>query len=538
MSEDPTGSIEGVIALKGTDTPIPGVQVTVHRSRSTFNAITSTDADGRFFIENLAPGHYVIHAYRDGYLDMRIAHAEVSPGQNTRLANLYMALGATIRGRILHASGRPVVGRSVEFLELTNNVEGHREWQTRGRMAFTDSVGDYKNSRLDPGEYYIRLSAMPSGEELPNRSDDLAIAYFPGTAGEEVIASFTVPDRATYNVSGKVISFLPNMDSLPRLNCGLALKDSAGPLEEGPVPVASVTLPGGSTGDFEFRGIPSGDYDLFAIALTPTSDYLGKVSLQVQDQDVRDVRVPLRPGQDVTGRLIIEDGQDLGLQIAPGALAKLPPIDPDKGFVVYGRSSGGRQDISLKLERTDGFRGGRYSFGPLVSEAGTEFTFPNVPKGSYRISARGFPLMPMRSDTYLADIRLGGRSILEVGVFEIGSEPVAPIEVIVGTNGGSVHGTFRDKGSEKAQLLLIPEPRLRTTASLFFLVTLAEAQREFHFYGMAPGDYKLLALRTADRSIPFQSAEFLSRFEPVATAISIQKGVRLSGLELSLAAYG
>jgi hypothetical protein len=204
MSENPTGSIEGIITLEGMDKPISGVQVTIHRGGSTFNTSASTDESGRFFIENLEPGNYIIHAGRDGNLGMRTAHTKVSPGQNVKVPNLNMALGATIRGRILHNNGRPVVGRFVEFL-WPGTVDGNKAWHTR-HISPTDRQGDYKNSRLAPGEYYIRLSAMPS-EELPNQSEDVSIAYFPGTtdpvaalpvtvaASEEATANFTGPRR-------------------------------------------------------------------------------------------------------------------------------------------------------------------------------------------------------------------------------------------------------------------------------------------------------------------------------------------------------
>jgi len=66
MSKDPYGSIESVITREGTDTPIPGVQATLS---SAFQARTDTDESGRFLLENLIAGRYIIHAGCDSYVN-------------------------------------------------------------------------------------------------------------------------------------------------------------------------------------------------------------------------------------------------------------------------------------------------------------------------------------------------------------------------------------------------------------------------------------------------------------------------------------
>jgi len=142
--------------------------------------------------------------------------------------------------------------------------------------------------------------------------------------------------------------------------------------------------------------------------------------------------------------------------------------------------------------------------------------------------------MHLRNDTYLADIRIAGRSIYSDGVFEVTADPVNPIEIIVGTNGGSIKGIIPDKGHEKVQLLLLPEPRHRNNTSLFTMFTLSESHQELNLRGLAPGDYKVLAIRAATRNIPFRSAEFLGKYEALAPTFTILKGSRVSGVEIPL----
>jgi hypothetical protein len=327
-----------------------------------------------------------------------------------------------------------------------------------------------------------------------------------------------------------VITALPDADQLFGFALGLVLREAEGPVERHPVPVNMLDLPKGSNGSFELRGVRAGSYDLIVRSHTPNADYFSKVPVDVHNRDVKDVVVTLNPGMDVRGRLVVEGSPDCSVRLRAGPLATMPPLsETGSGFIYASARSHGRGDISLELSRKDGIQGGRYNLGPLVDESGTSFTFPNVPEGAYTISARGGLRSFLGSDTYLADIRIGGRSVFDDGAFVVGTDPVDTLEIVVRTNGGSVQGTVLDKQDHEVQLLLMPDPPRRTNPARDALITLTEKSRgEFTLRGIPPGDYKLLAISGADRTIPFRSKDFLAKYESRMTAVTIRDGVRVS----------
>lgn len=533
MPRDPLGRIEGTFTRLGTDEPIPGVHATIRNA--TFTATTTSDERGYFAFHDLVPGPYLLLTHRNGHLPAPGSAIRVTPEQPVHVLNLSLSPAATLHGRIVDNNGRPVSERVVEFLGRT--------WQTRA-VSPTDKNGEYRYDTLPEGEYRIRLSAMPVSD-TPTSVEEATVAYFPGTidatnatpihaaAGTETIADFAVPAVKTFKISGKAINTIPYMDRLPALAFSLVPHNDSSHVESEPSPLAMLALPAGNTGDFELRGARHGYYDLFVMAHTPESDYLSKVSLEVHDRDLLDVAIELRRGVDVKGRLLVE-GNAPGLRLAPGPLATMPHTTEQCGIFVSSHSNQ-PGEISLELRRADRFHSGRCELGPLVDEEGTSFNFPNVPEGTYSIAARGRPLMPFGSDTYLADIRVRGLSVFDEGTFDVVTEPVDSIEIVVGTNAGSVQGTVANKGNQKVQLIVIPQSSRRKNRSHWLLITLTEVNKgAFTLRGMAPGNYKLLAIAGVGRDVPFRSADFLAKHESSATSVTIERGVRVAGVQVPL----
>ena len=87
------------------------------------------------------------------------------------------------------------------------------------------------------------------------------------------------------------------------------------------------------------------------------------------------------------------------------------------------------------------------------------------------------------------------------------------LEVFVGTNGGSIQGKIvGSESSLPAALILVPESFRRSNASLYRIIYLP-GNAEFRMNGIAPGNYKLLAVPYLNEPIPYRSLEFIARHE-------------------------
>lgn len=75
-----TGAISGVVTAED-DSAIMGAKVTT--TPATKMAVT--DAQGRFTLEQIAPGSYEVWAGADGYVDVMVAEVEVLADQTTQV---------------------------------------------------------------------------------------------------------------------------------------------------------------------------------------------------------------------------------------------------------------------------------------------------------------------------------------------------------------------------------------------------------------------------------------------------------------------
>jgi hypothetical protein len=144
---------------------------------------------------------------------------------------------------------------------------------------------------------------------------------------------------------------------------------------------------------------------------------------------------------------------------------------------------------------------------------------------------------PPGRDHYISDVRADGRSVFDTG-FRVGLDPVSSLEVIVGTQGGSIQGKIT--GSESplpAALILVPESFRRSNASLYRVLYLPR-NSEFKMNGIAPGNYKLFAVPYLNETVPYRSPEFIARHESRAISVTVQKGGIVEGIQAPFLALG
>jgi hypothetical protein len=531
------GTIEGTVVRLGTNFPIAGVEIratTVSNERLE----TVTDGAGRFVLSDVPPGRVSIEARAEGYIfpvglpadamvrdalesTFRSAAGYILPnpvlrfstnlavGQSLKLPAAPATRASVIRGRVLDGEGRGIPGVAVGFIAGITDATGSRRLWMEVSATTTDSHGDYERDMLGPGDYYVKATVDRQGAAsltvyhpaTPNRNAAAPVVLGEGAEATADISISAALDENRFKISGRV---LPLSEKSVGTAVGLLLKTQG--------PPSTAVLDSSTderTGRFELRGIPAGAYDLFASVNIDGKEYLSKKPVEIRGEDVEDIDIALQPGTEVKGRLVV-DGDSKDLQFArPGA-----------------------GTVKIGLSRRDRL------FGDILKtqfdETGTLFSFQDVPPGEYDVVVRFVAdHSPPSPELYVADVRANGRSVFDNGLV-VGVDATDALEVIVGTNGGTIAGTVLNATSRQpATVVLAPQFALRGNDSLFGAIT-AGPDGRFQFRGLAPGTYKVFAMPTGARL----SKSDIPQYESGAVTVIVQKGASISGIQVLLAAPG
>jgi hypothetical protein len=425
----------------------------------------------------------------------------------------------------------------VEILQSTKNAQGQPVWRGLvGSEIRTNDQGEYEKLPLGPGQYVVRTS-------LERPDSPRVLIYSPGTTdattavlmdlrdGSEATADIRIGpsiDKGTYKISGKVTA--PAGERTENVSLILrrrpAESDPLFALEGEP---RTYTDADSRTGKYEFLGARPGIYDLYAVAVLGGQDYLSKTVVEVRNVDVEDMDLVLRPGMEVKGRLVIE-GNPRDLQFRRPLADELR--DPNRSRV---------GDVAISIRRTDGLMN-EGMFKASIGDDGVSFAFPKVPIGDYAFNvsfvADGKAPSPA---LYVADIRAGGRSVIDTG-FQVGTDAVDAMEVIVGTDGGSITGIVVGRPMNAAAFLVLLPPAIPEGIELYNAVPIAvNGNNQFEFQGLRPGTYKVFVMQANSDLVPVNTTgrvqvslppEFFSRNAANAVNVIVQRGIATTGVRV------
>jgi len=462
--------------------------------QTTHVAVTKSDAEGRFALMDLDPGSYRLTGKRNGYLEMSYgAHRPGSDGSVVRLAagqsldglNFKLMPSAVIAGTVRDSDGEPLEGAHVSLGRLTYEygkprVEGSDSTET-------DDRGEYRFPRLAPGKYYVGVEPESHGWDQVDHSanagpmEAAAPTFYPGAADMALAAPIevftgrhvtgvdvTLLRFRVLRVSGRVVNAPPagrvTVVLLDAKNAGMRDYDLRTPTKNG-------------AGDFEFRGVPPGSYELTASG--PSLE--GRASVAVGASDVEGVRLALAPGAEVKLRFVTE-----------GA---------------------GKPDLSrLGFFLTANGRSGFASM-PGVAE---RFTAKNVPPGHYALKLSGSLLR----EFYVKSARARETDVLADGLTVTGPGTIE-IEIALASDGGAMGGVVRDKSQQPvpgATILLAPDQRLRAD---LFKSTTSDQNGHYEFAAIAPGDYKLFAWEDVEPDA-WNDPDFLGDYEKQGEKMALE----------------
>ena len=535
-------SVEGVVVKQGSGVPLSGVSVElagVGRRDGAFTGVyTATTAqDGKFALENVAPGEYRLESVRSGgYLPAafgqrtpggRGATFRLEAGQKMTGVRLVMASPTgSIAGRVYDHDGEPTGRAQVQALKSVYR-DGHRRL-TILRAVETNDRGEYRLYWLPPGQYYvvakpdqprpdfgpqITFRAPQFGEHEEGRapfvrsrtaSDGAVVeeafvpVYYPGTTDVQAATAVVVGEAAA--VGGVDVPVAPGLVRTRRIR-GFAIDVVTGQPLAGASVLAiprttdpNVLIPSARSepdGSFDLAGVVPGPYIVFA----GDGHVTGGVALDVGDDDVQGLAINATPGFRISGRFVVEGRSRGGAGLSLPELRATLQRDPD----ILGMPNGGP------------------TFSPPPSEDGA-FALEGVGIGDFAVSIRGLP-----PGAYLKSMRMGIADVLAGGLHVFGA-PKDPLEIVIGAEGGSLAGRVVSAAQEplvNRTVVVVPAPTLRERADLFKSDS-TDGSGRFRIQGLAPGEYKVFAWETVE-SGAWRDPDFLRGYENVGKTIRVSE---------------
>jgi protocatechuate 3,4-dioxygenase beta subunit len=503
----------------------------------------TTSNDGIFSFSGIDPGQYRIVAERDGYIRQEFGQRtysgtgtiiSISSGQNLTNINFQLTPAGTIAGRILDEDGEPLAG--VQVQSLTYAYPNGRRTLVPGRTVETNDLGEYRLYWLTPGEYVV--SAIPTRGrgflarqtrnarfERASAEESYAPSYFPGSIDPETATPIQLPAVAevrgidfilrpvqTVTLRGRVVSPIPSTEVPPppprgqpqqgprggqlrqlaqnfRNSVQIVLSRSGSRGGGGRGGVGQPATAASADGGFEIRNVIPGSYTVTAVFRQNDQQYSARTRIEVNDRDVENINLALRPGIEVPGQIYL-DG-------TPPAQFQIDRIRV--GLVSTEDVPAGDTNTQVKPDAT--------------------FVLSNVPALTYRVNITGLP-----AGAYAIAGRYGAVDALNEP-FQIDGSQVLPLQVQIGFSAGRVDGYVTGRGDQPlpgATSVLIPAAPHRNRLDLYKTAATDQYGR-FSFTSVAPGDYKVFAWEEVPQGA-YQDPAFVSRFEDRGRPIRVEKG--------------
>ena len=510
-------TVEGQVLNAITGEPVKKAQISMNgrvarRTAAAFGA--TSDATGRFVIENVDPGQYNLSAEHNGFVRQEYgargpgrpgSPLALSAGQHTRDLVFRLLPQGVIAGKVIDEDGEPVERAQIRVMRY--DFAGGRRQMVSPGYASTDDLGEYRVFGLAPGKYYLsatyhqRNVMMEVQDRAPRGAVDEGYSptYFPGTndpAGAGVIdvapgavlsgVDLTLRKTRTLRIRGRVVN--PSGEGLPSF---LMIRlVSRNPALAGLVSGAS-TRPQNSRGTFELRDLTPGAYLLMVQWQEENQFRAIKQPVDLGNNNVDDLIVQLSAGMEVKGQVRVDGTGDVNLANLKVGLEPAAPMPI------------GMLNTSVK---DDG-----------------SFALDSVNADNYTVKLRGLP-----QNFYVKSIRMGDVDGLDAGL-DLARGSAGVLDIVISPNGGQVEGTVADPKGQSASgatVVLVPDAPRREQSTLFKTAN-TDTSGHFNIQGITPGDYKLFAWEDVE-SGAYQDPEFLKPFESAGESVAIREGGRES----------
>jgi protocatechuate 3,4-dioxygenase beta subunit len=453
-----------------------------------------TDRQGRYSIEGLRAGSYVLEARKAGHLTLQSGqqHPSAAPTrivlldteQPTRV-DFVLPRGSTIRGTIVDEHGEPLEGVDVVAFQL-RRYEGRMTAMVAGAMlASTDDRGQYRLIGLNPGSYIVvgTMSASTVSTADAQRAGAYLSAYHPGTP-DALTAQRIVLDAGRH-AEGIDIQFTPTrtvtvsgsvLDSTGQPVAGTVDVSVSG--RSGAFSIDASSVPIDASGRFVMRNVlPNTDYVVKAFG--PNRRQFGMQYVTVGEDDPPPVAVTVFEGATVDGRVMLEgaDSPD-----GRGIVVTAVPTDSDFSSGLPGFATG-------------------FASSPLSTLEGGRFELLRV-TGPTRLLVTA----PSCEGCYVRSVLVNGANATDTP-FDFGLTGVhRGVEIVVSDAGAAVEGRASDERDAPVSgywVVVFPTSRdLWYARSPHVRGEPSAMGGPFRVTGLAPGEYFVVAVDRVEPPSP------------------------------------
>jgi hypothetical protein len=514
------GSLSGrVVSLDGT--PIARAVVLVYRPSIPAREV-ETDARGRYRIDRLSPGEYVVEARKWGFETRRygqdrmvaarssgiVKRVELKNGQAVDSIDVMLARGGVIAGTIVDEFGEPMEGVPISALQLSSGA-GHLRWVRSAVLGSsrTDDRGQYRLFGLLPGTYVVqaavRDSLSPASGYLP--------FFFPGTPSIAQATTTKVDFAMTATgidlslratIAHTLIGVVLDSSGRPpvRAEVTLAVSERSGAIQTEPLRVNAA-----ADGAFAFTNVGPGVYAVQATGDVDSKGLDARTSVEqfaasfvtVTGNDPPRLELRLAPGARLAGRVRYE-----GVPADPPPLFNLAPLPTNRDLAPP--LGDGWNSVELQPDDTFEFQG---VFGPtLLRELFQE------------------------ADWYLKSVVIRGQEQVD-SPFDFGaSGTFSDIEVLISAFGATVTGRVTDDRAAPVRdcaVVVFSTFRDRWSALSRWVKTTEHPSSEgtFTVRGLPPGDYWVAAIERRDSAFePTADPDLLESLSSRAVRITLGEG--------------
>ena len=434
---DLAGTISGIVTEAVGGAPVPGANVFAH-SESGGGGGTVTGQDGKYVIESLAPGVYIVGAEKDGFIlefwketSNHISSTPVTVDEGADTPNIDFTLdrGGSISGTVVAAAGGgPILGAEVDAFPAGGGC--------CGSSARTAVDGSYTVSGLVAGSYIVTAIVKKPGpgyvreffEETPRYGSSTPVTLTAG--GNELDINFTLDLGGS--ISGRVLTAIGG-------------SPIAGAIVEARLPGACCgeearTAPNGS---YVIAGLAPGSYivtaerDGFVLEFweeKPNYDSSTPVTVTAGVNEP-DINFTLDPGGSISDTVLAQGGAPVGgarVFVIPAG-EPWPPSDED------GPGDRSRPDGTYRI---DGVPPGDWIVIAWASDQGYVIQFYDHTIDPASSTPVTVVIGGDRANTDF-DLVQGG-SISGTVVSSVGSEPLGGISIYAQTHPGGVFLGFAD----------------------------------------------------------------------------------------------
>lgn len=522
-----------------------------------------TDANGEFEMRNVIAGKYRLRVDApnvlndpdyEGYaranpeaanVPAQIAEEFFAPANSVADVAIRVKRGGVIGGKIVYADGEPATNAHVTIIRkvqpsaaasnaptmnttanvstvgIMSNSMGGGYYGYGGKDVTTDDRGFYRLVGLQPGEYLVRVvertahSGDSSGDTYSSYAASFLSWFYPNTNqaskatalrldfGQELTdIDFTLADRPLFKVAGKIIA-RGTGQPVPKVKIIVRQKIENKTAEPEHLAAQTREFAADDAGAFDFKDLPTGKYT--AAVRFPSSDErrydeegklqtaaaTGKLSFlpvekefEITSQDLTNFNIELQPAAVISGAVATDGNR---------------PLSNYLSIVFYDEDN--KSQLNQYLSPVGGENGEE---GKPVERSTVEFMILNVPPGKYGVGVYAHNYSDdgetdKTNISYLKAVRrAGGNLALPFEIKE--GESVTDLQLIMGTDGGTLKGVLRDKSGALAvnkQLFAITTDSAKWDNYDYYKYTGTDEKGAFEFKG-APGEYAVILFTDAD----------------------------------------